>query len=127
MTLFLLILLILAINKVPKRVDILGKKHNPPPKWVLWQIVKTQVTCSISSGSALYAWIKQPSGTEIHHNLDFSFTCDSLKYMKRQLIVSICIGTSSELILGFDEKGPTPPLCSQKGANLQIKWVMVFF
>ena len=34
---------------------------------------------------------------------------------------------SPELILGFVEKGPTPPLCSQKGANLQIKWVMVFF
>ena len=116
MTLFLLIMLILAINKVAKRVDILGKKHNPPPppKWVLWQIEKTQVTCSISLGSALYAWIKQPSGTEIHHNLDFSFTCDSLKYMKRQLIVSICIGTSSELILGFDEKGPTPPPCVPK-------------
>ena len=32
----------------------------------------------------------------------------------------------SELILGFFQKGPTPPLCSQKGANLQIKWVMVF-
>ena len=32
----------------------------------------------------------------------------------------------TELILGFVEKGPTP-LCSQKGANLQIKWVMVFF
>ena len=32
----------------------------------------------------------------------------------------------TELILGFFQKGPTPLLCSQKGANLQIKLVMVF-
>ena len=37
---------------------------------------------------------------------------------------------TTELILGFVEKGPTPPpppQCSQKGTNLQIRWVMVFF
>ena len=33
---------------------------------------------------------------------------------------------AAELILGFVEKGPTSS-CFKKGANLQIKWVMVFF
>ena len=39
--------------------------------------------------------LKQPSGTEIHHNLENS-TCDSLKYTMGILIViiSICMGKS---------------------------------
>ena len=37
---------------------------------VLCQTVKTQMKCSISSGSALFAKIKQSSGTAIHHYLE---------------------------------------------------------
>ena len=41
-------------------------------KQVLWQTVKTLMNgndalCSISSGPAMFAKIKQSSGTEIHH------------------------------------------------------------
>ena len=41
--------------------------------------------------------LKQPSGTEIHHNLENS-TCDPLKYTIGNpiLIVSICMGNPSE-------------------------------
>ena len=39
--------------------------------------------------------LKQPSGTEIRHNLE-NFICDSLKYTMGSpiLIVSICMGKS---------------------------------
>ena len=44
------------------------------------------------SGYAMFAEIKHPSGTEIHHNLETS-TCDQFKYNMGRLIliVSICM------------------------------------
>ena len=35
-----------------------------------------------------------------------------LRYVPKSLVL-----THTELILGFVEKGPTPPLCSQKGGQ----------
>ena len=42
--------------------------------------------------------LKQPSGTEIHHNLE-NFTCDPLKNTMCSpiIIVSICIGKSTRI------------------------------
>ena len=39
-----------------------------PLKKSLLQTVKMQMKCCISKGSALFAKIKQPSMTEMHHN-----------------------------------------------------------
>ena len=68
-------------------------------KRVFWQTVQPLMKCSMvlhSSGSALFAQIKKPSGTEIHHRYIENSICDPLKYTMDSLylIVSICMEKS---------------------------------
>ena len=74
-------------------------------KRVLWQTVKTQINAAdpdeMQHDAAFHQdlhcllRLKQPSGTEVHHNLE-NATCDPIKYTIGSpiLIVSICKGKS---------------------------------
>ena len=68
------------------------------PKRILWQTVKTQKKCSIAFHQGLHCLLrfKQPSGTDIHYNLENS-TGDPLKHTMGSPIlnVSICMGNST--------------------------------
>ena len=68
-------------------------------KQVLQQTVKTRMKCYISLGSALFAKIKQSSGTETHNILEVS-TCDPLEYKidNPKLIASIPIRKSFRIV-----------------------------